>query len=341
MVKIKKILQTFAQKNNIIIGACHAAPLEKEQLLASPFVPFVSGDIEKRTNPVKSLQNVENIIVIGAGNEAGYVNLSSLGINADYHVRVKNLLRKLVEELKTQHEFEYKILVDSPALDERAIAHRAGLGFFGKNGLLISEKFGSRFNIGCLLVSTHSKVFAELFSKSSWGCGGNAHANSTYCENCNLCIKACPTGALGGDALKTKQCISYLTQKDDLIPEEEKLIAQAGQLYGCDICQDVCPLNNGIFTEEEEYPLMADFEEIMQPENILEMDEETYKSLVNPRFWYIGEEGLWKWKCNALRVLINEGDEKYHPLIKKYCDHEDERISQVAREGWEELQKLS
>ena len=240
-----QIIDSFAEKHDIIAGACHAAPLDLARL-ASPFVPFVSPDMAKRTDPHVSLRGVKSIVVIGVGfsnaknlevqedvlyttapNEA---QLSSLGVNNDYHVRVKNLLRKLVAELKVHGDFKHKILVDSPYLDERALAERAGIGFFGRNGLIISKKFGSYFNIGCLL--TTLELPHSLHRQS--------HCLSCP-PDCNLCIKSCPAGALGGGNLNAVSCISYLTQKDKLSPEEEKLLG--GQLYGCDICQDVCPFN--------------------------------------------------------------------------------------------------
>jgi len=255
-------LRSFAQKNNIIAGACHAAPLEKARLLASPFVPFVSSDIEKRTNPDKTLSGVESIIVIGVGagdvfskaflEKGSIAQLSSLGIDDDYHVKVKNLLRELADELKQIYgEFRYKILVDGSGLDERALAHRAGLGFFGRNGLIISSKFGSRFNIGCMLtdIPLEDVVLSDDIT--------------TSCPpDCRLCIDACPGGALGSDYLNAKRCVSYLTQKDDLTEEEAALLGQ--QLYGCDICQDVCPFN------APRKPAFVD------PKLWLDMDDETF-----------------------------------------------------------------
>jgi len=179
-----------------------------------------------------------------------HVFLSSLGVNDDYHIRVKGLLRELVKESKTQGDFKYKILVDSPGLDERALAHRAGLGFFGRNGLIISQKFGSRFNIGCLL--TDIKLPEDHPPVSP----------AFHCPpDCDLCIKACPTGALGSGNLLAHRCISYLTQKDKLSPEEEKLLGN--QLYGCDICQDICPFNahmpkQAICVNPQEWLAMSD-----------------------------------------------------------------------------------
>jgi epoxyqueuosine reductase len=308
---VVNLLEAFAQKNNIIIGACHAAPLEEGRLTASPFVPFVSRDFARRTDPARTLKNANLIIVIGIPHEKNKTEgalplpphegkppldpvmrhtLSSLGTSVDYHRRAKVLLRELVEELGEWGKFEYKILVDSPALDERAIAHRAGLGFFGKNKLLISQKFGSRLNIGCLVISTQDKVFAPLFSKSGWGVG----QSPTVCNpDCDLCIKACPTGALGGDSLATKRCVSYLTQKDELTAEEEKMIRESGQIYGCDICQNACPFN------EKETAILVNVQEWLE-----KTDEEFQEQYGETAMLWRGAEIL---RRNA-RVLISQFD---------------------------------
>ncbi|MCL2386531.1 MAG: DUF1730 domain-containing protein [Defluviitaleaceae bacterium] len=270
-----EILNSFAKKHNIIVGACHSAPLDTARLLASPFVPFVSGDISKRTDPQVSLRDVRSIIVIGVGygnpthetitnadNDGNsevspLAQLSSLGVNEDYHIRVKGLLRELVNELKAQGDFKHRILVDSPALDERALAYRAGLGFFGRNGLIISREFGSRFNIGCLLT--------DIFSISSTQ-PVLVDDNLSCPPNCSLCINACPANAIGGDVLEASQCISYLTQKEELSPAEEIFIGQQRQLYGCDICQDVCPFNAH----------MPKYSTLINPQKWLSMSDEDF-----------------------------------------------------------------
>ena len=254
---LHETIKSFAQEHQIIIGVCPATPLDKERLTASPFVPFVSRDMEKRTNPAASLPGVKGIIVIGVGQELSLLHndnntsdvidthnthpiarLSSLGTCRDYHPHVKSLLKKLAEKLKSHRDFRFKILVDSPTLDERALAHRANLGFFGRNGLIISPEFGSRFNIGCMLTDI---PLDEMRSKTG-ACESSPTPQSPGCPTgCRLCIEACPTGALDKDRLDAATCISYLTQKDELTPEEASLLGE--QLYGCDICQDICPYN--------------------------------------------------------------------------------------------------
>jgi len=259
-------LHDFAAQNNAIIGACHAAPLEIGRLMASPFVPFVSRDINKRTNPSASLKDAQSIIVIGvpqplrgAAECASPENtalLSSLGADEDYHVRVKGLLQKLAAELKIHYgDFRHKILVDSSGLDERALAHRAGLGFFGRNGLIISTQFGSRFNIGCMLTSIPIDVFG-LFVESD-----SSHKKCP--SDCKLCIEFCPGNALETEHLNPTRCVSYLTQKDELNQEESALIKN--QLYGCDICQDICPFNAPRETV------------LINPETWLTMDDDAFK----------------------------------------------------------------
>jgi len=230
------ILSGFAQRNNVITGTCDAAPLDGGRLSASPFVPFVKADIRKRIDPTAVLEGARSVIVIGVPwvlggtyEREGAARVSSLGVNHDYHPLVKGLLGKLAGELAEVYDFRYKIFVDSPFLDERAFAHRAGIGFFGRNKLIISRRFGTRFNIG--LMVTDLDV----------GEGADAPPQGFCPENCRLCIDACPTNALRGDVLDASRCCSYITQKVELEPGDEILIGN--QIYGCDICQDVCPFN--------------------------------------------------------------------------------------------------
>ncbi|MCL2287248.1 MAG: tRNA epoxyqueuosine(34) reductase QueG [Firmicutes bacterium] len=240
-MNILSFLQTFALTHNCIFGICDTSPLDIANLQKSAFVPFVRQDIKKRTDPSAILPGAQSIIVVGVGNAklVSHANqlegdklaqLSSLGTNKDYHVTVKAILSELADELFQHVTFKYKILVDSPTLDERAFAQRAGVGFYGRNGLIISPRFGSRFNIGLLLTDI---PLAAATPKIQDKCQ----------PNCRLCIDACPNKALQPDMpLDAAKCISYLTQKRELTAEDKAMLHN--RLYGCDICQDVCPFND-------------------------------------------------------------------------------------------------
>jgi len=153
------------------------------------------------------------------------------------------LLEELAVRLACEKPFEYKIYSDTGHLNERGLAVQAGLGFVGKSGAVISKNFGSFFNIGYMLTDM------ELPS--------NDMTIPSACGNCRRCIDACPGGALE-NGLDAHRCISYLTQKKDAPTAEESDI-MGNWLYGCDICQDVCPFNTNVerCKVEEAYPLLA------------------------------------------------------------------------------------
>ena len=287
-MNLQIVIKTFAENHNIIAGICDTSSLNPERYIsAMNKTPFVSQNIKKRTDPEEIFPYAKSIIAIGVGqdipqlpnnpvqnfvtplgkggappsqanNLTGGVmaQLSSLGVDHDYHIRVKAILKKLAGHLAESHEnLKFKILVDSPNLDERAFAHRAGIGFFGRNGLIISEKFGTRFNIGLLLTniplnSTEETQKEKIFQ----GCP----------EDCRLCIDACPGNALQHleqNGINPDVCISYLTQKQENLTEKEKSLI-GNQLYGCDICQDVCPFNkieNGVQINPQEW-LISSYE---------------------------------------------------------------------------------
>jgi len=248
LIPFEVVVNNFAKREGCIVGICDASPLALDTARSTP---FVSRDHLKRTDPAASLPGVKSIVVVGVQPKPrdfppmpdGAGILSVLGVAEDYHVAVRALLKKLVAELLLHTTFMHKILVDSPTLDERALAVRAGLGFIGRSGLVITPEFGSRFNIGLLLMDIEMKSSSGADNAGYISPASGKGMPVAICPpDCKNCVKACPGGALsvpGG--LDAARCISYLTQKDDLTPEESALIGC--RLYGCDVCQDVCPFN--------------------------------------------------------------------------------------------------
>jgi epoxyqueuosine reductase len=165
----------------------------------------------------------------------------------DYHEVLRTRLEGLLAGLREQYAepFEARIYADTGPLNERVLAKHAGLGWLGKNTLLLNEQIGSFFFLGVILTT--------LDLQPSLGSADFPPADR--CGSCRKCIEACPTGALvDAYVMDARKCISYLTiELREPIPE--KLREPMGQhVFGCDICQDVCPWNrNAPVTQAMEF----------------------------------------------------------------------------------------
>jgi epoxyqueuosine reductase len=140
-------------------------------------------------------------------------------------------LREKLDELGRRLGGRYRVLVDQNQHVDREAAARAGVGFYGKNTMLITRRFGSWVVLGTLVTDRELESTPPL---------------ELDCGSCTLCIEACPTGALDDPGtLDATKCLSYWTQSPrDMPPEYEPELG--AQVYGCDICQDVCPWNRWI-----------------------------------------------------------------------------------------------
>ena len=165
-------------------------------------------------------------------NESGNVSMYARGI--DYHNVGEEKLKRLSEFMVSLGARETLVHVDKGGLDDRKAAFEAGLGFFGKNGLLINEKYGSYFFIGQLVhdlsIEADNPVERE-------------------CLSCGACIRNCPGGALSENGFELDKCLSEISQKKgELTAEERILLKSNGLCWGCDTCQKVCPHNEGLET---------------------------------------------------------------------------------------------
>jgi epoxyqueuosine reductase len=166
-------------------------------------------------------------------------------------------LREKLDELGRRVGGDYRVLVDENQHVDREAAARSGVGFYGKNTLLITRRFGSWVVLGTLVTDQELETTQPL---------------ALDCGSCTLCIEACPTGALDEPGtLDSTKCLSYWTQSAHDPPEAYRDALEA-QVYGCDICQDVCPWNRGIEKRRAGQPLPTDAEPHVDLVDWLESD---------------------------------------------------------------------
>lgn len=195
-------------------------------------------------------------------------NLSRYTWATDYHLVINEYLKKLIEKLQIINtDAQFSIHCDTSPLADRYMAYLAGLGFYGKNNCFISPKWGSYVVIGTILTTLELEPDTPL---------------TQSCMECNRCITACLGQCLGHDEFKFDTCKSYLTQKKgELTSEEEHIIAKTPLVFGCDVCQEVCPHNKDIPTTP-----IPEFQSVEPYIDIDELDSLTnkeFKAKYGPR----------------------------------------------------------
>src|SRR3954465_4917342 len=169
------------------------------------------------------------------------------------------VLREKLDELGGRLGGSYRVLVDANQHVDREAAARSGVGFYGKNTLLITRRHGSWVVLGTLVTDVEIEPTAPLGpdrgARVPGGGMGPTAPLGLDCGSCRLCVDACPTGALDEPGtLDATRCLSYWTQAPAPIPPAYRE-ALEDRVYGCDICQDVCPWNRGIERRRGEEPL--------------------------------------------------------------------------------------
>ncbi|MDL2298846.1 hypothetical protein LJC40_06855 [Synergistaceae bacterium OttesenSCG-928-D05] len=200
----------------------------------------------------------------------------------------------------------------------RWAAAKAGVGVVRKNNFFYSAQ-GSWCQLHAYVIDQSAELKVESTLKK---CP----------EGCDLCMRACPTGALSEPfQMNGTKCISYLLCLSTVTPGE-KIYEKSGKwIYGCDSCQNACPLNKGAWTEEDDFPGLAELAEQISYEKILKMDEDTMRDLFQKKFWYIGPDVIWKWKCNVLNAIRNNFEEKYRPLVESVLNDPREEVREMAK----------
>lgn len=209
----------------------------------------------------------------------------------DYHFWIKNKLILFGEKLQeTQPDLEFKISLDIHPVLERDLAQRAGLGWFGKNSMIINREFGSYNLIGSLLLNQRFDISEQ-------------EVEPDHCGNCTRCLDACPTNAIipGERTIDSNLCISTFTIelfKDATPPSGYPVASQ--EIFGCDICQEVCPWNIKSLKGVEELgeSKLVDFfnRDLLEICNEIEkMSNKQFKIFFkNTSFERVGKKGLLK-----------------------------------------------
>lgn len=239
----EKLLNYCRSLNIEYAGIAPKGPyLELEKIIRSKqekdqYSEFEERCIDKRIDPRLALEDVQSVIVClfpyYTGQRPGS-NLASYTYGLDYHITVKEKLEQIGAFLaKEIPGFQYRAFTDTGPLVDRYMAYLAGLGFYGRNNHIINHEYGSYVFIGYLLVNHPFPVDKPL---------------TDSCLQCGCCIAACPGQAIIKDfTIDAKRCRSYLTQKKgDLTAAEIHIIQKNKLVFGCDICQEVCPHNQKV-----------------------------------------------------------------------------------------------
>lgn len=235
---------------------------------------YMENHFEKRIDPTVLMPGSKSVISLMYNYFTGQKQAASSGFKIskyafgeDYHDVIKNKLREFILELqKSAGDFHARIFVDSAPVLEKAWAKKSGLGWQGKNTNIIHPKAGSFF------------FLAEIICDLEFDYDGPM---KDYCGSCTACIDACPTDALHDPYfIDASKCISYLTieLKDALIPERFNN-KMDDWIFGCDICQDVCPWNR--FSKQHVEPKFNPSNELinLNKEGWMEMTEEIFNEL--------------------------------------------------------------
>ncbi|PTH70459.1 tRNA epoxyqueuosine(34) reductase QueG [Staphylococcus agnetis] len=324
LVTLKQEIIAYAHQIGIDdIGFTTADPFDelKNKLIEYHEKGYASGfeesDISLRVDPKLSMSSAQSIIAIAVGypnklkgapksvrgERRGMFARASWG--QDYHSIMRRRLNDLGLFIQSKvPEAEMMSMVDTGVLSDRAVAERAGLGFIGRNGFVINPELGTWTYLGEMLINLPFPPDEQILDS---------------CGTCTICVDRCPTGALVGDGqLNSQKCISFLTQTKGYLKDEYRYKI-GNRLYGCDTCQQVCPKNRGINTEQEDIILEP---EILKPKLVplLQMSNKEFKAT------YGHLAGAWRGKKpiqrNAIIALAHFNETTAIPDLKQVAEND-------------------
>lgn len=234
---------------------------------------YMSAHPEKRSDPGKLVKGAKSVISVilnyfpeETQSDPEAPKASKYAYGRDYHKVMKKKLKNLLDFIdKNIEPVTGRCFVDSAPVLERTWAARSGLGWIGKNSCLISKQYGSFTFIGELIIDIELEYDTPV---------------NDYCGSCTRCIDACPTGAIVADkVIDSKKCISYQTIENKGDISQDMKDKMENWIFGCDICQDVCPWNQKRMPHQEpEFNPHPDLLTLTRKE-WFEMDEERFNIL--------------------------------------------------------------
>ncbi|MFN5055403.1 MAG: tRNA epoxyqueuosine(34) reductase QueG [Bacteroidota bacterium] len=235
---------------------------------------YMENHFDLRVDPTKLVPGAKTVITVlynyfpEETQQIGIPKIAKYAYGEDYHLVIRKKLQLFLQSVREKMgHVEGRGFVDSAPVLERSWAQRSGLGWIGKNGNLINKKMGSFFFIATLITDLELEPDVP-------------HATD-HCGTCSRCVDACPTDAILIDkTVDASKCISYFTieLKSKDLPEDLKSKSE-NWIFGCDICQDVCPWNR--FSKPHQHQELEPFKEIMQfnIEDWLDINEESFKKI--------------------------------------------------------------
>ncbi|MBS0664027.1 MAG: tRNA epoxyqueuosine(34) reductase QueG [Verrucomicrobia bacterium] len=276
----------------------------------------------KRLDPRLVLPGVQSVILLGvnywtAAAPRGAAAWARYALHDDYHDTMKPALvgaGRVLEEVCGLRGDEYRYYVDTGPVLERSWAARAGLGFIGKNAMLISRRHGNWLLLAAILVKARFEPDAPVRER------GDGSAVGLLCGKCTRCLAACPTAAFPRPGVvDARRCISYQTIENKGVIPRELRRAIGNRIYGCDVCLEVCPWNR--FAQEGRRMLLAARPELgrLSLPEILALTPERFAAVF--RGTPIKRLKLAGLLRNACIVAGNSGDASLVPALLPLASH--------------------